>query len=198
MDVLERQVAERIEQAKYIAAHYQHSDWTSFAAPIVCSIIAQMLETTPELSPAEVRDLLLRTARPLHGLPAERQGFGVVHPLSAIYHAEKVHHPFPLFFNPAINYEAANIRFRMTQETAKPVSAIGAFNGWKQPGITMQQGEQCLWEVEIPLPAPGVYPYKYLINGSEWLGDTRNLYRRPDGLGGFDSLLIVENGQPKY
>jgi serine protease AprX len=198
IDVLEQQVAERIEHAKYISAHYQHSDGTSFAAPIVCSIIAQMLEASPELSPSEVRDLLLRTARPLNGLPAERQGFGVVHPLSAIYHAEKAKFPFPLFFNPTINYQAGNIRFQIRQEAANMVSAIGAFNGWQQPGISMKQGDQCLWEVEIPLPAPGIYPYKYLINGIEWHGDTRNLYRRPDGLGGFDSLLIVENGRPDH
>ncbi len=193
LEVLEQQVADRIELAKYISAHYQHSDGTSFAAPIVCSIIAQMLEARPELSPAEVRDLLLRTARPLNGLPVERQGFGVVHSLSAIYHAEKIHHPFPLSFNPTINYEAEKIRFRFRQETAKIVSAIGSFNGWHQPGIIMQQDDQCLWEVSIPLPSPGIYPYKYLVNGIEWMEDTRNLYRRPDGLGGFDSLLIVED-----
>ncbi len=195
LDTLEQQVADRIEVAKYLSGHYQHSDGTSFAAPIVCSIIAQMLEARPELSPAEVRDLLLRTARPLNGLPAERQGLGVVHPLSAIYHTEEAHYPFPLLFSPAINYEAGNIRFQIHQEAAKSISAIGAFNEWQQPGITMRQSKQYLWEVEIPLPKPGIYPYKYLINGSKWLRDSRNLYRRTDGLGGFNSLLIVENGR---
>lgn len=198
LDVLEQKVADRIEQAKYISAHYQHSDGTSFAAPIVCSIIAQMLEANADLSPADIRDLLLRTARPLAGVSKERQGFGVVHPYSAVYHAEEVHHNFPIFFNPTIDYKSQKIRFQFSQKATRTVSAAGAFNQWEAPGLSLKPIERNIWEAEIPFPAPGIYPYKYLINGIDWQADTRNLYRRPDGIGGFNSLIVIENGEHQY
>ncbi|MEK7253704.1 MAG: S8 family serine peptidase, partial [Bacteroidota bacterium] len=64
-------IAERIDQAKYISPNYQHADGTSFAAPIVCSVIAQMLEANPRLAPATIREILLVTARKLPGEQAE-------------------------------------------------------------------------------------------------------------------------------
>ncbi|MFT4751639.1 MAG: serine protease AprX [Paraglaciecola sp.] len=191
--VLEEQVAARIKDCKYISGHYQHSDGTSFAAPIVCSIIAQMLEANPDLTPSDVRDLLFRTARNLEGLPEERQGFGVVHPLSAVYHAEEVHNDLPSVFNPIIDYKAASIRFQLKQGEVSSATAIGAFNEWEQPGMALTSEGISTWELAIPLPAPGTYPYKFLINKDQWQGDTRNLYWSPDGFGGRNSLLIVED-----
>src|SRR6185503_9455793 len=39
-----------LQQHKIVAAHYQHVDGTSFAAPIVASIAAQMIEANPTLT----------------------------------------------------------------------------------------------------------------------------------------------------
>lgn len=192
--VLEKTVQDRIEATKYISANYQHSDGTSFAAPIVCSIIAQMLEANPKLSPSDVRDILLRTARPLPNLPEERQGFGVVHPLSAVYHAEEVHHYFPILFNPIIDYQKREVRFQFHQEGTAEAAMAGDFSQWALPGITLQTNNDKtdLLEVILPLPTNGDYGYKFLINHEHWQADTRNLYRVPDGYGGFNSLLMVE------
>ncbi|MCA1553084.1 MAG: S8 family serine peptidase, partial [Chloroflexi bacterium] len=68
----------RMIQQKFIHAHYQHVDGTSFAAPIVSSIAAQMLEANPTLTPAQVKDILLATADPIPSVPREQQGYGVV------------------------------------------------------------------------------------------------------------------------
>jgi serine protease AprX len=75
--------AKRHDQ-KVISGHYKHVDGTSFAAPIVSSVAAQMLEVSPGLSPQRVKTILIRTARRLRGMPPERQGWGVVQPRAAV------------------------------------------------------------------------------------------------------------------
>lgn len=69
---------------KVLSGHYKHVDGTSFAAPIVASVAAQMLEANPKLSPQEVKRILCKTARRLPGMAPERQGFGVVQPRAAV------------------------------------------------------------------------------------------------------------------
>jgi serine protease AprX len=71
-------VARKLKERKIVSAHYQHVDGTSFAAPIVASIVAQMLEANADLDPASVKEILIRTAERIEGAPAERQGHGVV------------------------------------------------------------------------------------------------------------------------
>src|SRR5207253_871082 len=55
-------IIRRIQSCKYISAHYMHVDGTSFAAPVVCSVIAQMLEINPLLTVRDVRHILFSTA----------------------------------------------------------------------------------------------------------------------------------------
>jgi serine protease AprX len=68
-------------------------DGTSFASPIVTSIVAQMLEANPKLTPAEVKRILIDTARRLPSVAVERQGWGVVQPAAAIAEAERRKQP---------------------------------------------------------------------------------------------------------
>lgn len=75
---LRRLARQRINEQKFIHPHYQHVDGTSFAAAIVSSVAAQMLEANPSLTPSEVKRLLMQTARPLPDVPRERQGAGVI------------------------------------------------------------------------------------------------------------------------
>jgi serine protease AprX len=71
-------VLQRISQEKLITPNYKHVDGTSFAAPIISSIIAQMLEARPGLQPDAIKEMLCRTAEPLAGIPVEVQGHGIV------------------------------------------------------------------------------------------------------------------------
>src|SRR6185503_2585105 len=64
--------------------HYKKVDGTSFAAPIVTSIVAQMLEANPALSPGEVKRILMLTAQRVPGIELERQGWGEVKPEAAV------------------------------------------------------------------------------------------------------------------
>jgi serine protease AprX len=87
-DVLLRQLVEvRLQQTSVLSSSYKHVDGTSFAAPIVTSIAAQMLEANPRLTPQELKLILVRTARRLPEVPPERQGFGVVDPRRAVLEA---------------------------------------------------------------------------------------------------------------
>lgn len=83
-DEIRALVGRKLHDKKIVSAHYQHVDGTSFAAPIVASIVAQMLEANPELDPATVKQILIATAERIEGAPAERQGHGVVDAKRAI------------------------------------------------------------------------------------------------------------------
>jgi serine protease AprX len=69
---------DRITELRLLTPHYQHVEGTSFAAPIVASVAACMLEANPALTPTRVKDILMQTAQPLADAPRERQGAGVV------------------------------------------------------------------------------------------------------------------------
>jgi serine protease AprX len=77
-------VAAGLRDGLVIDENYKRVDGTSFAAPIVTSIVAQMLEANPALGPGEVKRILLRTAQRLPGIEIERQGWGVVRPEAAV------------------------------------------------------------------------------------------------------------------
>jgi serine protease AprX len=74
----------KIRDNNVISGHYKHVDGTSFAAPIVSSIAAQMLEAVPDLKPHEVKRALIKTAVRLPQVDVDRQGWGVVNPRAAI------------------------------------------------------------------------------------------------------------------
>lgn len=80
-------ISQRLQQEKVISPYYKHVDGTSFAAPIVCSIVAQMLEVNPFLMPLDIKEQLVLTAQQLPGFPLERQGYGVVQPTLAVERA---------------------------------------------------------------------------------------------------------------
>jgi len=74
----------RIHAHKLVDANHQHVDGTSVAAPIVSSVIAQMLEANPGLTPQSIRAILTSTAHKLPGVADERQGAGVLNAPGAV------------------------------------------------------------------------------------------------------------------
>lgn len=78
----------RLTNEKIISPNYKHVDGTSFAAPIVCSVVAQMIEANPKLTPQALKEILVATARPLASYPREPQGYGVVRVSAAVEAAE--------------------------------------------------------------------------------------------------------------
>jgi subtilisin family serine protease len=81
-----------LSQEKIVAAHYQHVDGTSFAAPIVTSIVAQMIQVNPTLTPGAVKNILISTADRILTEPVIRQGYGVVNARRAVELAKTEQH----------------------------------------------------------------------------------------------------------
>lgn len=77
-------IALKLVRENVITKHYKYVDGTSFAAPIVSSVIAQMLEANPELTPQQVKKILISTAERLPHCEVDRQGWGVIDPRRAV------------------------------------------------------------------------------------------------------------------
>jgi serine protease AprX len=71
-------VEAKLRDGNVISGAYKHVDGTSFAAPIVASLAAQMLEGNPRLLPGQVKRLIIDTARRIPGVSTDRQGWGAV------------------------------------------------------------------------------------------------------------------------
>jgi serine protease AprX len=76
-----------------IDGNYKMVDGTSFAAPIVTSVVAQMLEANPALKPLEIKRILIQTAKRLPNLEIDRQGWGAVNPRAAVAKARELVKP---------------------------------------------------------------------------------------------------------
>ncbi len=80
-------IALKIRQESVITKHYKYVDGTSFSAPIVSSVIAQMLEANPKLTPQQIKKILISTAERLPHYEVDRQGWGVIDPRKAVRQA---------------------------------------------------------------------------------------------------------------
>ena len=67
--------------------YYTTATGTSFSAPQVAGVIALMLEANPRLTPAQVKDILQRTATPLAPYYAHEAGAGMLNAHAAVLEA---------------------------------------------------------------------------------------------------------------
>lgn len=77
----------KIRRENVITRHYKYVDGTSFSAPIVSSVIAQMIEANPDLTPGAIKRILISTAERLPQYEVDRQGWGVVDARKAVERA---------------------------------------------------------------------------------------------------------------
>jgi serine protease AprX len=82
--LLRQLITIKLREGNVISQHYKYVDGTSFAAPIVASIVAVMLEANPKLTPQQVKRILIGTAERVSGIDSDRQGWGVVVPRLAV------------------------------------------------------------------------------------------------------------------
>src|SRR5215203_705598 len=74
----------KLRRENVITRHYKYVDGTSFSAPIVSSLVAQMLEANPALTPQKIKRILISTAERLPHYEVDRQGWGVIDPRRAV------------------------------------------------------------------------------------------------------------------
>jgi serine protease AprX len=84
VSLLRQLITIKLHEGNVINQHYKFVDGTSFAAPIVSSIVACMLEANPKLTPQQVKRILIETAERVAGVEVDRQGWGVVVPRKAV------------------------------------------------------------------------------------------------------------------
>ena len=181
-----------LSEQKIIAAHYQHVDGTSFAAPIVTSIVAQMIEANPKLTPAGIKNILISTAHRIAHASVLRQGYGVVDARQAVSLAKSDTHQWQAIVGGPPRVEDGKVLFFFYGDQAKSVSLAGEFNGWDSNKTRLQKDEQGMWRTAIAAPPPGLYHYKFVINDEWWLEDPTNGMKAPDGYGGLNSVLIIK------
>ncbi len=69
------------------------------------------------------------------------------------------------------------------------VAITGDFNNWREGGLPMVF-EGGVWKITLKLDY-GIYQYKYIINGSEFVADPHAEAYSPDGRGGRNSIVEV-------
>ncbi len=192
VEFIRKKILQRIRNCKYISPHYMHVDGTSFAAPIVSSVIAQLLEINPVLTPAQIREILFSTSKRINDVAPEQQGFGIIQPRKAVLKTLKRETITKPNLSPYINHDKKTIGFYIQHDCASQISVAGSFNHWAQDVLLMEPGKNGLWQLEIPMLTPGRYHYKFFVDDKTWIEDFDNPYREPDGFNGFNSILIIE------
>ncbi len=192
IEAMRLMVLQKLIGTKYISPFYQHVDGTSFAAPIVASVVAQMLEANPALTPQRVKELLVETAQRLPGVPEEQQGFGVVMPGKAVAaaHHERYGRYEPGNLSPQI--EGDTVRFVLHEPRAARAHIIAEWNEWNPASQPMEEREPGIWVASMRRPPPGRYQYKFVLDSEQWLDDPENLMKAVDGYGGFNAVLVIE------
>jgi serine protease AprX len=82
--LLRQLITIKLREGNVINQDYKYVDGTSFAAPIVSSIVAGMLEANPRLTPPQIKRILIETAERVHDIDVDRQGWGVVNARRAV------------------------------------------------------------------------------------------------------------------
>lgn len=181
-----------LRELKIVATHYQHVDGTSFAAPIVTSIVAHMLEANPELTPGAIKNILISTADRISGAPAIRQGFGAVNARRAVQLARKEQHTLNTVGCSPPRVQNEHLMFVYHDDEAHNVSLAGDFNGWNPSSHPLSKDTTGLWFCKFATPGPGRYEYKFLVDGNRWIEDPGNGLRVSDDYGGLNSLLVIQ------
>ena len=185
------EVESQLRENKIVATHYQHVDGTSFAAPIVASVVAQMLEANPRLGPAAVKHILISTADRIQGAPAIRQGFGVLNASRAVEEAARERHEHEAIFFCPPRVNSSKLEFTYHNDAAESVALAGDFNEWISTATQCERNGDGVWRAQIDLLQPGRYRYKLIVNGERWIEDPANAMKEPDEYGGFNSILHI-------
>ena len=183
--------AERTLRAeRIVAAHYQVVDGASFAAPIVASAVAQMLEVNPRLMPGAVRNLLLATADRIGDAPPIRHGHGILNARRAVEAARRERHATDAAAFRPPHAKSGRLHFVLHDDGAAEVCVAGDFNGWDPSRGRLTRCMDGLWHAEFDAPPPGRWRYKYVVDG-RWREDPTHGAKEPDPYGGFNSILEI-------
>lgn len=133
---------------------YTTASGTSFSAPQVTGVIALMLEANPNLTPAQVREILQRTATPMPEYYQHEVGAGMLNAYAATLSAA---FPARRIGQWRASQDRGAVQFRTSQ--------LQVFSGSATPGSTFDTG--------ITIPANALYASVQIGWGPLW--STNNL-----------------------
>ena len=184
------EVEAELRAGRWVTPHYQHVEGTSFAAPLVASAVACMLEAQPTLEPALVREVLIATAQPVPGAPRERQGAGALDAGRAVARSLAERHRAAASRRTGPRFEDGELVVPLHDHTVSRVEMKGSWDGWG-PGVSARPVEPGLWEARLADLSAGMVAYKFVLDGGVWIDDPGNPRKSPDGLGGFNSVVEI-------
>jgi 1,4-alpha-glucan branching enzyme len=82
------------------------------------------------------------------------------------------------------------VSFHIEAPNAKSVGVSGDFNGWNRAPRSLRRRKDGIWWGVLRL-SPGVYQYKFLIDGTHWQEDPANPNHVPNDQGTHNSVLEV-------
>ena len=101
--------------------------------------------------------------------------------------------------SPHINLAEKTIGFSLHNDVpshvsfdgASHVSLAGSFNNWAKDVLLLEQDDEGVWKIEIPMLPEGKYHYKFFVDDKVWTEDIDNPLREPDGSIGFYSIFTI-------
>jgi 1,4-alpha-glucan branching enzyme len=83
-----------------------------------------------------------------------------------------------------------SVRFEYFDPSATVVTLVGDFTRWGVKARPLKRDAGGLWKAIVRLE-PGIYEYKFVINGERWDEDPLNLHRVLNPHGTFNSIRTV-------
>jgi 1,4-alpha-glucan branching enzyme len=84
------------------------------------------------------------------------------------------------------------VTFEYFDPSATLVTLVGDFTRWDQKARPLKRDAGGLWQVKVRLE-PGIYQYKFVVNGERWEEDPLNLNRVANEHGTFNSVRTVDS-----
>ncbi|HVK48306.1 MAG TPA: hypothetical protein VM488_10685 [Pseudobacter sp.] len=92
---------------------------------------------------------------------------------------------------PYVNKRKKTISFMVHNSCADHIALSGTFNHWAPDQLLLKQDGEGQWYIEIPMLPQGKYHYKFFIDDRMWMEDVENMHREPDGVSGWNSVLLI-------
>jgi AMP-activated protein kinase-like protein len=90
--------------------------------------------------------------------------------------------------------DRGTVEFELDRNGVEVPHLMGSWDGWQRPGIPMvrEPDETPAWKTEVELP-PGEHQFRYRI-GDDWFNDPAADRTVENGMGGKNSVVVVEEG----
>jgi 1,4-alpha-glucan branching enzyme len=82
------------------------------------------------------------------------------------------------------------VSFHIEAPEASSVAIAGDFNDWDKNARQLRRRKDGIWWVVLRL-SPGVYQYKFVIDGTRWQEDPTNPKQVPNSQGTYNSVCEV-------